>query len=145
MACAEGVITNHDSNLLASNGGYITITKDWAKALLSRMGFVKRRASTSAKVSPQAFDEIKKQFLFDAQYFIAMEGIPDSLVINWAHTGIQYVPVSSWTMEKLGMKPVEIKGLQDKRLMTAVFAVTKDGYFYHHKLSTKEKPVDVYH
>ena len=46
-------------------------------------------------------------------------------------------------MEKFGMKRVEIKGPKDKRLITAVFAVTKDGYFYHHKLSTKEKPVDV--
>ena len=69
MACAEGVITNHDSNLLANNGGYIMITKGWAKALLIRsiMGFVKRRASTSAKMSPQAFDELKKQF-FDAVF-----------------------------------------------------------------------------
>ena len=33
--------------------------KDWAKSLLGRMGFVKRHASTSAKVSPQAYDELK--------------------------------------------------------------------------------------
>ena len=35
MACAEGVVTNHDSNLLVSNGGCITIIpiKDWAKGL----------------------------------------------------------------------------------------------------------------
>ena len=70
MACAEGFITNHDSNLLTSNGGYITITKDWAKSLLHRMGFVKRRASTSAKVTPDAFDEHKAQFLFDAKCFV---------------------------------------------------------------------------
>ena len=37
MACAEGV-TNHDSNLLAKNGGYITITKDWAKPYLVEWG-----------------------------------------------------------------------------------------------------------
>ena len=139
MACAEGVITNHDSNLLANNGGYITITKDWAKALLSRMGFVKRRASTSAKISPQAFDELKKQFLFDAKCLIDMEEIPDSSVINWDQTGIQYVPVSSWTMEKFGMKRVEIKGLKDKRLITAVFAATKDGYFLPPQIIYKGK------
>ena len=55
MACAEGVITNYDS-YLAMVDIYI---KDWAKSLLSRMGFVKRHASTSAKLSPQAFDELK--------------------------------------------------------------------------------------
>ena len=44
---------------------------------------------------------------------------------------------------KQGMKRVEIKGLNDKRLITAVFA---DGYFFYlHKLSLKEKPIDVYH
>ena len=139
MACAEGVITNHDSNLLASNGGYITITKDWAKSLLSRMGFVKRHASTSAKVSPQSFDKLKEQFLFDAKCLIGMEEIPDSLVINWDQTGIQYVPVSAWTMEKQGMKRVEIKGLNDKRLITAVFAVTKDGYFLPPQIIYKGK------
>ena len=59
------------------------------------MGFVKRHASTSAKISPQSFDELKEQFLFDAKCLIAMEEIPDSLVINWDQTGIQYVPVST--------------------------------------------------
>ena len=47
MACAEGVVMHHDSNLLAINGGHITISKDWAKSLLCRMGYVKRRVSTS--------------------------------------------------------------------------------------------------
>jgi len=42
MASAEGIVIHHDSNLLASNGGHITISKDWAKSLLHRMGYVKR-------------------------------------------------------------------------------------------------------
>ena len=54
-----------DSNLLASNGGHISLTKDWGKNLLHRMGFVKRRASTKAKVSVTDFEEIKAQFLLD--------------------------------------------------------------------------------
>ena len=31
MATARGVVISHDANLLAENGGYIDITKDWAK------------------------------------------------------------------------------------------------------------------
>ena len=31
MACAEGILRNADSNMLAVNGGHILITKDWAK------------------------------------------------------------------------------------------------------------------
>ena len=78
------------------------------------MGFVKRRASTSARVTPDAFDEHKAQFLFDAKCFVGLGKIPDSLVINWDQTGIQYIPISSWTMEKEGAKRVEITGLKEK-------------------------------
>ena len=46
MACAEGIVLNADSNMPSVNGGHILITKDWAKILLHRMGFVKRGAST---------------------------------------------------------------------------------------------------
>ena len=129
MACAEGVVMHHNSNLLAINGGHITINKDWAKSLLHRMGYVKRRVSTSAKVAPQDFDDRKEQFLYDAQVLVNYEEIPDSLVVNWDHTGIKYVPVSSWTMEKEGKRRVEILGIDDKRQITAVFAATKDGNF----------------
>lgn len=31
MSCAEGIVKSHDSNLLASNGGHILLTKDWGK------------------------------------------------------------------------------------------------------------------
>ena len=53
-----------------------------------------------------------------------MEEIPDSLIINWDQTGINYVPVSQWTMAKEGSKRVEVVGLNDKRQSTAVFAGT---------------------
>ena len=43
-----------------------------------------------------------------------MEEIPRQLLINWDHTGIQYVPVSAWTMAKEGSKRVEIAGINDK-------------------------------
>ena len=46
--------------------------------------------STSAKVTPQDFDERKEQFLHDANVIVNYEEIPDSLVVNWDHTGIKY-------------------------------------------------------
>jgi len=45
--------------------------------------------------TPDTLDEHKAQFLFDAKCFVGMGKIPDSLVINWDQTGIQYIPVSS--------------------------------------------------
>ena len=93
------------------------------------MGFVKRRVTTKAKVSVNVFEEYKVQFLFDAKAIIEMEDIPDSLIINWDHTGIHYVPVGAWTMEKEGSKRVEITGMDDKRQITAVLAITMSGHY----------------
>ena len=66
------------------------------------MGFVKRRASTKAKVSIENFEQVKVQFLLDIKAVVEMEDIPFDLIINWDQTGIHYVPVGSWTMDKEG-------------------------------------------
>ena len=128
-ACASGVVKKHDANLLKCNGGHIEFTKHWASNFLERLGFVKRKASTSAKVSVSDFEERKAQFLFDIKTIIDMEKVPSELVINWDHTGLHYVPVSNWTMAKEGAKRVEIAGLGDKRQLTAVFAGTMNVFF----------------
>ena len=93
------------------------------------MGFVKRTANTKAKVNPSDFESYKQQFVFDIQTIMEMDEIPRELVINWDHTGIQYVPISSWTMAKEGSKRVEIAGKDDKRQISAVFANTTSGDF----------------
>ena len=129
LACAEGVVKSEDSNLLACNGGHIVLTRDWGKSILRRMGFVKRRASTSAKVSVENFEVLKAQYLFDIKVIIEMEEIPYELVINWDQTAIHYVPVGSWTMEKEGAQRVEIVGKDDKRQITAVLAGSLTGDF----------------
>ena len=60
-----------------------------------------------------------------------MEEIPHDLVINWDQTGIHYIPVSSWTMEKEGVKRVEITAVNDKRQITAVFGGSLTGDFQY--------------
>ena len=103
--------------------------KSWGKSLLNRMGFVKWRASTSAKVSLSNFNDLKAQFLFDIMINVRMDEIPDQLIINWDQTAINYVPSGSWTMEKSGSQRVEIVANDDKRQITAVFAGTLTGDF----------------
>jgi len=85
MAAAEGIVKHHDANLIEDDGP-ITITKDWARSLLTRMHFVKRRANSKAKVSVPEFDRFKEQFAYDARVIAEFEEIPDRLVINWDHT-----------------------------------------------------------
>ena len=58
MAAAEGMVIHHDANLIA-DGGPITITKHWARSLLTRVHFVKWRGNTKAKVSVPDFDQFK--------------------------------------------------------------------------------------
>ena len=114
MATAEGM------NLLAKYGGPITITKPLAQSLLIRMQFVKRQGNTKLKGDVLGFEQCKEQFVFDVKTIVEFEEIPDKLIINWDHTGINYVPVSTWTMEKEGSKRVEIIGLNNKRQITMV-------------------------
>ena len=43
-------------------GSNVNLTKDWAKYLMHRMGLVKQRASTKAKVSIENFEEVTNCF-----------------------------------------------------------------------------------
>ena len=43
IAGGEGIVKSKDANLLAANDGTTTLGKDWAKYVLKRMGWVKRR------------------------------------------------------------------------------------------------------
>ena len=58
-----------------------------------------------------------------------MDEILPELIINFDQTGINYVPVSSWTMEEAGKKRVEIIGKDDKHQITAVFGASLSGDF----------------
>ena len=58
---------NKDANLLFENGGGINLTKDWAKYLMKRMGFVKQKACSKAKIDVEHFKEIKEEFLNQAR------------------------------------------------------------------------------
>ena len=80
----------------------IKLNKKWARSVLRRMDFTKRRANSKSKILPDNFEEIKEQFLTDVQSVIDMEEVPPSLVLNWDHTAMKIVPSSQWTMKKKG-------------------------------------------
>ena len=52
-------------------------------------------------------------------------------MFNWDQTGLNYVPVSNWTVVKEGAKSIETRGLDDKRQITAVFGGTLTGEFLY--------------
>ena len=66
------------------------------------MQFVKRKATTKAKPAILNFEEIKQQYLMDIKAVVEMAEIPNDLIVTLDQTAIKYVPVSQWTMEKVG-------------------------------------------
>ena len=58
-----------------------------------------------------------------------MNDIPEDLVFNWDRTGICLVLVSKRTIEKQGTKNIIVTGVDNKRQITLVLAVTMTGCF----------------
>lgn len=129
LAAAEGIVSATDRSLLRQHGGTLVLTKSWAKSLLIRMGFVKRKGSNSAKLAVAEFERRKEQYLLDIRTEVITNDIPPSLIINWDQTAIHLVPVSEWTMHKQGAKSIPISGLDDKREITVLLAVTLAGEY----------------
>lgn len=130
IAAARGILLSCDRGKLMEFGGHVELTRDWAYSILSRMGFVLRKASTAkSRYMVHQFKELKKTFLDNVRTTVEMEEIPPELVLNWDQTGIKILPTSLWTMEKQGSKRVEITGASDKRQITAVFCCSLVGDF----------------
>lgn len=140
LAAARAIILTQDRTKLVEFGGHIDLSLTWAYSLLSRMKFVKRRATTSkSKFSPENFAQLKADFLDDLSSIVELEDIPPELVLNWDQTGIKLVPVSNHTMDRQGLKRVEVAGIKDKRLITAVFCGSVTGDFLPMQIVYKGK------
>ena len=88
------------------------------------MQFVKRRGATKAKIMPSDFQSLQEQFLDYIRSVVMFEAIPAKLIINWDHTGFNYVPTSSWTLEAMGSQKVPTAAINDKRQLTVDLACT---------------------
>ena len=75
------------------------------------------------------FEERKREFLNDVATTVEMEEIPGELVLNFDQTGMKLVPSSTWTMERRGERRVEMVGVNDKQMITAVFCGSATGEF----------------
>jgi len=87
----------------------------------------------------ELFEELKKLYLLEFNNVVEMDEIPSELVINWDHSGINYIPVASWTMAEEGSKRMELIGKDDKQQLTALFACSMSGDFLSIQLVYQEK------
>ena len=115
-----------NQTLLTEYGGHVNLSKDWEKLLLRRMGYVKRRGTTKILLS----------IFKDVCTTVVIEEILPEMILNWDQTGVNIVPSSKYTMEKKGAKCVEVTGLMDKRMITAVLCVILPGDFLQYNTST---------
>ena len=70
QAAAAGMVKRKDPRLLGSYGGHISFSKDWARHMLQRIGFVKRKGTTKAKSQVDNFDKLKYQFYLNTSFYL---------------------------------------------------------------------------
>ena len=114
-AVAKGAILAEDRTLLYKNGGHIQLRRDWAHSLLKRVSMVKYRGNTTTKPVTKVVDAVKETFQSDNESKMKQYKIPPQRIINWDHTGVQLVPVSTWKMAEKGSDKIELLGLDDNR------------------------------
>ena len=102
----------------------------WARSLFQRMGFVRRRlTSTKVDIPDKARKEIEYQFHYDIVSKVERHKIPESLIINLDQTPSHLVPCKKYMMAAKGETDVTIAGANDKRSITATFSITLSGEF----------------
>ena len=82
IAGAKGLLKSMNRTMLAEFGGPATLSKGWAKSILSQMNFTKRMDTTQAKITPNNFEERRLQILHNIMDIVHMEDIPPELIIN---------------------------------------------------------------
>ena len=113
--------------------GYAHYLNEWVSYSAS-LHTTSKSKSTNANFTAQ-----KKEFLDQLVTVVQMEEIPAALILNWDQTGIRIVPPPSSTMDKKGMKRVEMVGQNDKRHITAVLCRRLEGDFLPVQLVYKGK------
>ena len=102
----------------------------WAGSLFKRMGFVKRRKTSSKVEIPDAAKK-EIEFLFHHKIVTYIEKfkIPPSLILNLDQMPLKYVPVNQETKAPRGSTAVTIEGSNDKSMITGTFAIILSGNF----------------
>ena len=97
ISAANGIVKSLQRTQLVQYKGHVELSNSWARSLLKRMNFTKRKGTTKSSMPPEAFAQLKMQFLQDIITVVEMEEIPPDLINNWDQTGLHVVPASSWT------------------------------------------------
>jgi len=134
-AVAKGIVLANDRRLLVENGGYISLSDDWARKILYRMIVegrrMVRRMATTAKVpiAPGLLKEVKLDYQRKFKSLQAWHDIPEDLILNFDQTPLPYICSTKHTLEVQGTKNVPIVGKGKKKQITGTFTISMSGTF----------------
>ena len=124
------MVRANNLNLLREYGGDLVLTDKWARGVLEKLTWSKRKVTTGkVDPSPQFLAEEKFTFQRNISVLVAEHDIPPSLIINIDQTPLSYVNTGKYTLSFKGARNIPIKGVDDKRQITVTFAVSCTGEF----------------
>ena len=126
MGTARGIVIRRAHQLLHEKGGEKKITRDWARSLLLRIKFSRRKGTRKAKKNLGNEEQVALQFHNMVHTIIKEKNIPPCLVITADEQFSAIVPGGNWTMAEKGSTQVEIAALDDKREITLFPAFSGD-------------------
>ena len=127
---AKGVVRANLPDILTEFSGTVELTNRWARGILSDLNWSKRKGTTGkTEPSLQFLAEEKFTFQREISTAISSHDIPNFLILNIDQTPLSYVSPGQYTFSFKESNNVSIKGVDDKRQITATFAVSSTGKF----------------
>ena len=110
--------------------GHIALTEGWAIGVLKSMEWSKKKDTTD-KTGPSKQFLLEEKLTFQRHIVSIIEehDIPKELILNLNQTPLSYVSPGKYTINPKGVKTVPIKGINDKRQITATVTVSMTGKF----------------
>ena len=125
ISIAKSLVKAHNRTLLKEHGGSINLHQIWAQSIHRRLGFVKRKATTSKQpVSPGFIYEVGFTFYSVIQRNINAYLIPPELVINTDQTPLRFYLAPTHILTKKGEASVPITNSSDYRQITGAFGIS---------------------
>ena len=111
-------------------GGVLELIEGWTGNIFKNMDWVKRKGTTG-KVEPYTkfLEEDKFLFQLAISKFVSKHDLSIDLVPNVDQTSVSYVSSGKYTFDLKGSTTVAIRGVDDRRKITATFAVSASRSF----------------
>ena len=123
IAAAEGIVSANNKELLASNGGNVSLKKTWAVSLMKRVGLRKSRSTKSTGSDVSVSSEDDSSCMGQILNAISTHNIPLELVIGWEQFDLPVIPDGYSS----GTDGDELDGGNSTRSIIGLIAVTMSG------------------